>query len=169
MNTLKHAVLAVVAAALLALAPAYAEPAIYLVRHAEKMADSDPGLTEKGHARAAALAELMQDVDLAAIYSTDTRRTRETAAPTASAKDMKVEFYLPQPRFEYFATGLRMAFEAGERSYLVVGHSNTTPVLASLLTGQEFEMIDEKEYSRLYVVTKGADGNLVVTIETFDP
>jgi len=48
----------------------------YLVRHAEKELDGDdPALSDAGYARADALAGVLRDVTLAAIYSTDTRRT----------------------------------------------------------------------------------------------
>ena len=57
---------------------------IYTVRHAEKASEGDdPGLTEEGTARAEALALLMADVPLRAIYATELRRTQDTVRPTA--------------------------------------------------------------------------------------
>ena len=64
----------------------------YLIRHAEKVRsnpdDSDPELNQKGLGRAMHWAEILADVDLDAIYSTDYNRTSMTAAPT-SVKNLK--------------------------------------------------------------------------------
>lgn len=144
------------------------EPAIYLVRHAEKQADSDPALTEQGHARAAALAKILQSVDLAKVYSTDTKRTRQTAEPTVADKGLSIETYDPRA-FRAYADTLKQEFLKGDKSILVVGHSNTTPYLATLLTGDEFPMLSEDQYDHLYVVRKTEDGSLKATIETFNP
>ncbi len=144
------------------------ESAIYLVRHAEKQADSDPELTEHGRARAVALAKILHSVDLAKVYSTDTRRTRQTAEPTVADKGLSIETYDPRA-FRQYADALKQEFLNGDKSILVVGHSNTTPYLATLLTGEEFPMMSEDQYDRLYVVRKSEDGSLKATIETFNP
>lgn len=76
--------------ALLAL-PANAQQVIYLMRHAEPMrspdqpADPNPVLSEAGHRRAAVLAHRLKSAGIGAIYVTDTRRTQQTAEPTARA------------------------------------------------------------------------------------
>ena len=62
---------------------------IFIVRHAEKAAPgpdmkSDVSLSETGNQRAEALKEALQNEQIQAIYSTNTLRTRSTAAPTAS-------------------------------------------------------------------------------------
>lgn len=144
------------------------EAAIYLVRHAEKQADSDPELTVYGHSRAAELAEIMKEVSIAKVYSTDTRRTRQTAQPTAEQKDLGVEIYDPRA-FRQFADALKAEFLAGGKSILVVGHSNTTPYLAALLTGDSFPELREDQYDHLYIVTKTPDGELKATITKFNP
>ncbi|MBO6503912.1 MAG: histidine phosphatase family protein [Kordiimonadaceae bacterium] len=144
------------------------EAAIYLVRHAEKQADSDPELTEYGYSRAAALAAIMKDVSLAKVYSTDTRRTRQTAQPTAEQKELGIEIYDPRA-FSQFAETLKTEFLSSGKSILVVGHSNTTPYLATLLTGDSFPELREDQYDHLYVLTKTPDGELKATITKFNP
>ena len=59
---------------------------IYLLRHAEKVQDGsrDPELTEIGRQRSAALADWFIDKDLEVIWSSDYKRTRDTAAPILS-------------------------------------------------------------------------------------
>ena len=75
-------------------ATASAQGTIYLVRHAER-ADSgtmagttmatDPDLSEAGRARAASLAVMLKDAGIKAIYTTEYKRTRQTAEPLAKA------------------------------------------------------------------------------------
>jgi hypothetical protein len=55
---------------------------IYLIRRAEKAdASSDPPLSADGQVRAQALAHVLANTGIAAIYVTGFRRTQETAAP----------------------------------------------------------------------------------------
>ena len=125
---------------------------IYLVRHAEKHATpadpKNPGLSECGESRAESLARILADTKLEKVYSTDYRRTRETALPVASQLSLEVEFYDPDELATFSRTLLRQ-----QKDTLVVGHSNTTPVLAGLLAGEELEPFDEAFYDRLYLVT----------------
>lgn len=127
---------------------------IFLVRHAEKHLDSDdPDLTEAGRQRAAALARALRSVPLDEVYSTDTHRTRQTAAPAAESRSLEVRLY--------DADLARLAARLRERPgrYLVVGHSNTTPELVELLGGEPGPPIDElTEYDRLYLLVLHPDG-----------
>ena len=138
-------------------APPPVENTIYLVRHAEKADGDNPSLTLVGRARAEILARELSDAGLTAIYSTDYKRTRETAAPIAKATGLPVIGYDPRG-LEPFASMLR----ATPGNILVVGHSNTTPELVDLLGGKPGAPIDEaSEYDRLYVLT--VDGRRVRT------
>ena len=129
--------------------PATPDTTIYLVRHAEKQAGDDPSLTVVGQARAEILAQELAGAGLTAIWSTDTKRTRETARPTARTTGLPVQIYDPS-RPEAFAAQLK----AAPGTVLVVGHSNTTPQLVEALGGDPGTPIDEAtEYDRLYVVT----------------
>ena len=136
--------------------PAEAEPTtIFLVRHAEKLTESDdPALDETGMRRAQALAGLLRAAGIDAVYSTDYRRSRDTAAPLAGRLGLDISLYDPGKLHELAADLQRR----GGRC-LVIGHSNTTPELVGLLGGEPGAPIDEAaEYDRLYVVTIGADG-----------
>ena len=127
-----------------------AEPAVvFLVRHAEKLDDSnDPPLSEQGQARAAALARLLADAGITRVFSTGYARTRLTAQPLADRLGAEVEIYDPRDP----AALVRRLADAGGRA-LVVGHSNTTPGLVQALGGDPGGPIAEDEYDRLYVVT----------------
>jgi broad specificity phosphatase PhoE len=143
----------------------FAEPDdqhIYLVRHAEKEPGRDPQLTPDGRARAAALATRLSKAKLSTIYSTNLRRTTQTAGPIALATEIPVIFYDPS-QLDEFASQLRT--QSG--NILVVGHSNTTPILAAALGGEAgAPIIEATEYDRLYVLTI-KDGNVTTEIERY--
>lgn len=130
---------------------------VFLVRHAEKMDSSaDPELSEAGKQRAVVLAETLASAKIDYIYSTDYIRTRETAVPTARHFNLDINLYNPH-KLEAFAAELKQ--KVGR--HLVVGHSNTTPMLVKLLGGEAGSEINEKsEYDRLYVITVSSNGNV---------
>lgn len=132
-----------------------------LVRHAEKATGDDPLLTPAGEARAQALANLLDSMQIDAIYASDFRRTQLTAAPVAQAKGLVVRPYDPKA-LEAFAAMLK-AQHAGQ-TVLIVGHSNTTPYLAGLLQNiTPYPDFDESDYGNLLIVTTSgqAQGSLV--------
>ena len=78
--------LAVTFALVAAAVPAQAQKAVFLVRHAEKVDESeDPLLSAAGKARARALARSLRTAGVKAIYVTQYKRTGLTAAPLAAA------------------------------------------------------------------------------------
>jgi len=135
--------------------PQEPEAVIILVRHAETEFPADaedprnPFLHEVGLAQAARLAEMLAPAGLDHVFSTEYRRTWSTATPTAHAVGLEVEAYDPRD-LESFAGQLRTM----TGRILVVGHSNTTPMLVEALGGDPGEPIDERvEFNRLYTLT----------------
>lgn len=130
-----------------------------VVRHAEKAEApaEDPPLTAAGRARAQALATLLADVPLSAIYSTATRRTRETARPLAEAKGLEVREYDGSAPPTETVTVMHLR-HVGQQ-VLVVGHSNTVPMLVSTLCACPVPPIDESVYGEVYEVRIRADGD----------
>jgi phosphohistidine phosphatase SixA len=124
---------------------------VYLVRHAEK-ADTgkDPELTDIGKERAEELSRFLKDAGITNIWTTDYKRTRETAGPIAARTRVKVEVYDPAKLGE-FATKLKSM----PGRHLVVGHSNTTPGLVQALGGDPGQPMPDSEYDRFYIVTLG--------------
>lgn len=125
----------------------------YLIRHAEKdrtnPEDPDPELNQKGLGRAMHWAEILDEVRIDAIYSTDFERTAMTAAPLAVKQDLTVQFYDPGT----LDTGAFLAENLG-KNVLVVGHSNSTPELVNRLIGEErFPSMDDQDNGSLFVVT----------------
>ena len=125
----------------------------YLIRHAEKDRSegvgNDPQLTEEGLARAQRWAEVLGLEPLDAVYSTDYQRTRQTAAPAAMADGLEITLYEPNA----FDAKAWIAQHKGQR-VLIVGHSNTTPMLVNKLLAEErFSDIDDSVNGNLFVVT----------------
>lgn len=125
----------------------------YLIRHTDKVVtdkkDRDPDLTKKGYARAENWAKVLSDIKFDLVYSTNYKRTVETAKPTAKANNLKVKFYNPRKMFdEEFQKNTK------GKTVLVVGHSNTTPFFANKILGKnKYVEIDESNYTNLYIVT----------------
>jgi broad specificity phosphatase PhoE len=143
---------------------AAAQPAIYLVRHAER-ADSGPGgvppmaspgapaadpdLSEAGHARAASLAAALKDANITAVFATAVKRTQQTAAPLARALGLTV-IVIPADRTETLVARL----QALPGNALVVGHSNTLPgVIKGLGVPTPVEIADT-QYDNLFIVVR---------------
>lgn len=134
---------------------------VILVRHAERAdagapagaamtANPDPELSDIGRARAKALAALLEDAGITAIYTTEFRRTRDTAAPLAEA--LKVPVTVVAAREQAALIEKVKAHTGG--AILVVGHSNTVPAVIKALGGPEFT-IGEAEYDNLFIVAPG--------------
>lgn len=130
-----------------------------VVRHAEKSAEEpdDPPLDADGQARAQALAQTLAEVPLQAVYSTPTRRTRETAAPVAAVKALEVRDYDPELAPSELATMLHIR-HAGD-TVLLVGHSNTVPGIVTALCACPVEPMTEEEYGDLFLVRIAAEGD----------
>lgn len=140
---------------------------IYLARHAEKAPvaenSGDPPLSICGQQRAESLAATFGDVPLERIYSTSYLRTENTALPVAKAHHLEIETYDPN-KLEGFANRLLEK----KQNALVIGHSNTTGVLAGLLSGGTGQEFAEEEYDRLYLVTiSGEERQAVLLRQAF--
>ncbi|MGH7480699.1 MAG: phosphoglycerate mutase family protein, partial [Longimicrobiales bacterium] len=162
---------------LLALAPALApgparaqEPppvaTLVIVRHAETATDGtrDPSLSEAGRARAAALASSLAHADVAAVFTTQYRRTRETGNLVAERTGARFVVVPAQGDIASHAGALleRILAEHAGRTVLVVGHSNTVPAIVRAATGVDVEPIAEDEHGRMYIVRTDGEGGSVV-------
>ena len=130
------------------IAPARAR--IVVVRHAEKSGGSDPDLTIEGKARADRLAQLFPGID--GVFSTNTRRTIQTATPSAVASGKEVQLYSDEVEL----VGKLKQLNGGQQ-VLVVGHSNTVGTILSRLGIADSIQVGENEYSRMFVTS--LDGN----------
>ncbi len=136
---------------------------VYLVRHAEKApsADNNPPLSEAGVRRAEALARTLGDAGVTAIYTTQFKRTTDTAAPLSArtgiaVTPLEVNHNNPQAYVEQLARDI--AAKHGGKIVLVVSHSNTLPLIVERLSGKTVPAIRDDEYANLFVVTLPTQG-----------
>jgi probable phosphoglycerate mutase len=128
--------------------PAFAQKAVFVVRHGEKISGADERLSEAGRARAERLGRMLRDAGVTAIYSTDTDRTRDTVAPLAAALGVKVALY---DRADA-AFAARIHAEQPDGIVVVAAHSNTIPDLLKTLGCSADFKIEPDEYDNLFVV-----------------
>ncbi len=130
---------------------------IIFVRHAEKtaMPAGDPSLSYAGRQRVAELTRQLADADVIAgidaIYVTPYRRTQETARPIADQLNLPINVYDAEDTEIVLETILKA--HKG-KIILVVGHSNTIPVLiANLGASKRVPEIAADEYDNIYVIS----------------
>jgi len=141
----------------LALSSSFSQTTVFIVRHAEKADDSkDAELSEAGRARAEALANMLRDSKISVIYTTEFKRTQETAAPVAKALGLTVTT-LPAANQAALVAKLRTS----TANSLVVGHGNTIPDVIKSLGISELINISESDYDNLFVVLLGEKPYLI--------
>lgn len=123
---------------------------IFLIRHAEKVDNSkNPDLSKAGLERAEHWKNILAQVSIKAVYSTDFLRTIQTATPTATSKNLEIIKYDPKT-----IDLKKLKKEHKGQAFLIVGHSNTTPDLANRFINQKvYEPIDDTVFGNLYIIT----------------
>tara|TARA_B100000900_G_scaffold298980_1_gene257502 strand:- start:1200 stop:1727 length:528 start_codon:yes stop_codon:yes gene_type:complete len=138
---------------------------IYLIRHSEKDTlyenQLDPPLTTCGIERSKYLGSFFEDINIKNVYSTNYLRTIKTAMPTALSKKVGIQYY-DSNNLRLFSEQLLNL----KQNSLVVGHSNTTPILAGLLTGKDMNPFDENIYNRIYKVIVSQNKKKLFVLET---
>lgn len=124
---------------------------VLVVRHAEKSGSGDVDLSPAGFARADALAHVVAKASLDAIYTTNLKRTRQTADPTETATGLTATEFGP---FEVEALVGHLLDNHSGGTVLVVAHSNTVDDIVDRLGGPAIDELDEDEFDSLFVVTR---------------
>ena len=131
---------------------------LYIVRHAEKSTNppKDPDLTDEGRERAETLAMFLKNKKIKAVYSTDTRRTKQTAEPFTLQEGLTIQSYKNDTLQKF----LYHVLDA-EQNALIVGHSNTViRMLTELDLKPSIKEIPDNDYDNFYIVTlKAKDGS----------
>lgn len=132
-----------------------------LVRHAEKESTgTDPNLTTDGQARAEELQRVLKNIPLSAVYSSNYKRTQQTAAPAAADQGLSVQVYDP---LVYAPLVDDVLQNHRGNAVLIVGHSNTVPKLLDFLTGVSGSPdIPDSQFDNLYIVSVYEKGNATV-------
>lgn len=153
--TIKHFIVLLLLCGLL-VSTAAAQSTIFIVRHAEKAQGDDPDLSEAGRARAESLANLLKDTGISAIYTSEVKRTKQTAAPLARALHLEPIVIAAKDR-DTLVTKLK----ASSGNVLVVGHSNTIPELIKSLGITTPVSIADADYDNLFVLILDAKPRLL--------
>ncbi len=139
-------------------APAAAQEAttVFVVRHAERASgETDSPLSEIGRTRATALAHALGRAGITAIFTSQFKRTQETAAPLAAAAGVTAQTV--DARDQEGLVKAIASLPAGSR-VLVVSHSNLVPAITTRLSGQPVPEMTEAEFDWLYQVTMPSPG-----------
>lgn len=161
-----HAPAMVLIGTLALVEPAYAQQAIFLVRHAEDARSTDVvdrPLTETGYRRAMLLAIILKDAGINAIFTSTRQRTIKTAEPLAKALQIEPKTLPPLAKkndMDSFLDLLRTQHR--EQIVLFVGHSDTVPALLKALGHPAEIKIPETEYDNLFVLFPKSVGSPTV-------
>lgn len=140
-------------------AVAHAQKLVILVRHAERAdggagtggmtkTPADPLLSAAGEARAQKLATMLVDAGVTTIFTTEFRRTQDTAKPLAAKLGVTAQVVPGND-----LAGLIAKIKGAKPSdvVFVVGHSNTVPDIIKQLGGPPVTIADN-EYDNLFIV-----------------
>ncbi len=122
---------------------------IILVRHAEKLNNTDTtSLSPAGFQRARALAHVVGEAGIRSIFVSDKKRALQTAIPTATALGI-TPMQISASQTDEFVDAIKD--HRGE-TILVVGHSDTVPMIIERLGISPHPIIAETEFDHLFVV-----------------
>lgn len=122
-----------------------------LVRHAEKAVDGtkDPELSDEGKKRALSLVSLLSKQKIDALYSTKFKRTENTILPLAKSTGLSIQHYDGSKMDEVD----NILAKHNGQTIVMVGHSNTTPIIANYLTSSQLKIFDDGEYGNVLIVS----------------
>jgi broad specificity phosphatase PhoE len=135
---------------------------VILVRHAEKAARpaDDPPLTNDGQARAKDLAAAVADAHVSTVIATQFIRTQATAKPVADAAG-KTTIVVPataDPKAHADSVAAKVRAAPAGSAVLVVGHSNTIPLIIAALGGPKIPDLCDGEYANMFVMQMAGSG-----------
>ena len=146
---------------------------VILVRHGEKAPApaNDPVLDSTGTRRAEMLLDVVRDANITAVYTTPYARTRLTGEPVAKKLGLTpivVDIRGGTPAHVQ-AVADRVLAEQRGRTSLVVGHSNTVPLIVRALGGSAPDQLEDHEYDNLFIVTIPASGPVTTVRARYGP
>ena len=150
----KHPFLKVVVFLLLLIVgslPGFGQRTVVVVRHADKIDDTDDAvMSPTGEAQAKRLAHVLKDVGIGAIYTTQFKRTIQTAAPLADLLKIKL--------LAYEQTDVDGVVKEIQQKHLkevvmVVGHRSTVPKILKQFGASEPVALESSEYDSLFILT----------------
>lgn len=122
----------------------------YLIRHAEKKTNDgeDPGINAVGIERAKKWVETLKSVKFDRVFTTNFKRTKQTAKFIADANELPMLAYKVN---DMYNDGFK--FGTKGKTVLLVGHSNTIPMFVNKVLGKEkYPEMKEDNFGNLYIV-----------------
>ena len=143
---------------------AFAEEAIFLIRHAEQELDiEDPPLTEAGRLRANSWVSILAETDIKAVFTSMKRSTKQTGEIISQALNIPMES-IPRKDVTRLVTQIRT--QNSEDRVLIITHKRQMPKIFKEL-GLSDEVSEKvtfsrSEYGKLFVfVPKGEKGGTI--------
>jgi broad specificity phosphatase PhoE len=131
--------------------PCFAQRTIVVVRHADKIDDShDAILSPTGEAQAKRLAHVLKDLGISAIYTTQFKRTIQTATPLANSLKIKLLSY---EQTDVDGVVKEIQQKHPKEVVMVVGHRSTVPKVLKQFGASEPVALGSSEYDSLFILT----------------
>jgi len=131
---------------------------VFIVRHAEKAGPyNDSPLTAIGEKRAETLARILDKSGVKVVFSTNTKRTRETVNNYASPRRISIQLY---GNINKLVNVIKSRY-AG-KNILVAGHSDTVPATIRALGASSAPEMGN-EFNNLFIVTLAPDDSASLT------
>lgn len=142
---------------------------IYVVRHAEKLtndpAEKDPALSPEGEQRVQALAKYLEKEKIAAVFSTNYKRTRSTVQPLAEKYKLTVQTYDPK---DNAALKNQVLQNFTGKTVVIAGHSNTIlDIVEAFGAEKPATEVPDSKYDHIFKVTIDAKGTATVDAATY--
>ena len=123
---------------------------IFIIRHAEKLSkDPNALLSSAGHARANCLAHLLGEANIQTVFTSNIRRTHQTASPLAKARHLTIQT-IPKDNPDELVQKAKAAAQNGD--VLIVGHQETVADIVQRLGGGTVPRVGPNEFDRLTVL-----------------
>jgi phosphohistidine phosphatase SixA len=123
----------------------------YVVRHAEKLNNTqDPPLNDAGFARAKVLSDTLRNKNINMIFTSELIRTKQTAEPTARRLEITPVIVQASETGELVNRLKRLK----GKNILVVRHSNELQQIVNALSPNDTIQPVNHEYNLLFVVKK---------------
>ncbi len=96
---------------------------------------------------------MLKDANISAIFTTEFKRTQQTATPLAKALGLTIK---TMPASD--TKGLIEQVRAAKGNVLIVGHSNTVPEIVKALGITTPVTVGDTEFDNLFVITSSTTG-----------
>lgn len=149
--------------------PTSPKTTVYIVRHAEKnttdLQNQDPELSMEGQERMKSLAAKLKQENIAAVFSTNYKRTTKTGSLVALKRKINIEFYDPaNPK----ALAELVKTKYNGRKVLIVGHSNTVLELVEAFgASRPIQALTDNDYDFLFKVKVDQLGHAALSTKNY--